>query len=156
MPDPSRICDLHHSSWQRRILNSLRPGIEPATSWFLVGFVSAVPRREVLQLLFSSCLSVPEETPSTDDLRFSKCTFVFMLSIFLLPTHHSPSSPLGGRSTSRFPSRLVTSPSNSSPEQLHFPYFNSVSHWYTLYNRTRCSDSRFLCGQGLFTGNRKY
>uniref|UniRef100_A0A4X1V729 Uncharacterized protein n=1 Tax=Sus scrofa TaxID=9823 RepID=A0A4X1V729_PIG len=23
MPDPSRFCDLHHSSWQRRILNPL-------------------------------------------------------------------------------------------------------------------------------------
>ena len=23
MPDPSRICNLHQSSWQRRILNSL-------------------------------------------------------------------------------------------------------------------------------------
>jgi len=23
MPDPSRVCDLHHSSWQRRTLNSL-------------------------------------------------------------------------------------------------------------------------------------
>ena len=27
------------------------PGIEPATSWFLVGFVSAVPRRELLILI---------------------------------------------------------------------------------------------------------
>ena len=23
MPDPSRVCDLHHSPWQRRILNPL-------------------------------------------------------------------------------------------------------------------------------------
>ena len=23
MPDPSHVCDLHHSSWQRQILNSL-------------------------------------------------------------------------------------------------------------------------------------
>ena len=34
---------LHHSSQQPQILNPLRPGIEPATSWFLVGFVSAAP-----------------------------------------------------------------------------------------------------------------
>ena len=38
--DPSHICNLHHSSRQRRILNPLSKGrIEPATSWFLVGFV---------------------------------------------------------------------------------------------------------------------
>ena len=38
MPDPSRVCDLYHSSWQRRILNTLRPEVTPETSWFLVGF----------------------------------------------------------------------------------------------------------------------
>ena len=44
MPDSRRICDLHHSAWQRWILNPLaKPGIKPATSWFLVGFVSAEP-----------------------------------------------------------------------------------------------------------------
>ena len=30
------------------------PGIEPATSWFLVGFISAVPRRELLSF-YSWC-----------------------------------------------------------------------------------------------------
>ena len=30
-----------------QILNPLRPGIEPTTSWFLVGFVSAGPRQEL-------------------------------------------------------------------------------------------------------------
>ena len=43
-----------------------------------------------------SLICLKAEPPSTDDLRFSKCTCVFMLSIFLLPTHPSPSSPLGG------------------------------------------------------------
>ena len=43
----------HHSSRQRRILNPLsKIGIEPATSWFLVGFVSAAPQVE-LPLIFS-------------------------------------------------------------------------------------------------------
>ena len=37
--DLSGVYDLHHSS---------RPGVEPATSWFLVGFISAVPRWELL------------------------------------------------------------------------------------------------------------
>jgi len=45
--DLSYVCNLRHSSWQRRILNPLRrPEIEPMTSWFLVGLVSAVPRGE--------------------------------------------------------------------------------------------------------------
>ena len=47
--DPSHICDLQHSSRQCWILNPL----QPTTSGFLVGFVSAAPRRElpVLNLL---------------------------------------------------------------------------------------------------------
>ena len=46
MPDPSHICDLHHSSRQHTgsLTHWLRPGIKPATSWFLVGFVSAAPQ----------------------------------------------------------------------------------------------------------------
>ena len=44
MPDPSHICDLHHSSWQHQILSPLREaGIDPGTSRFLVGFVSPAP-----------------------------------------------------------------------------------------------------------------
>ena len=41
MPDPGRICDQHHSSWQCQILNPL----SEAWDWFLVGFVSAAPRK---------------------------------------------------------------------------------------------------------------
>ena len=40
--DLSRVCDLHHSSWQCQILKSLvRPGIEPMSSWILVRFITA-------------------------------------------------------------------------------------------------------------------
>ena len=40
-PDPSRICDLCHSSRQCWILNhSLRLGIESMSSWILVGFIN--------------------------------------------------------------------------------------------------------------------
>ena len=47
------LCDLHHSSQQHRILNPLRrPGIKPAASWFLVGFVSAAPRQELRKVFF--------------------------------------------------------------------------------------------------------
>ena len=53
--DPSCICDLHPSSWQRRILNPLsETGIEPTTSWFLVTFISAASRRERLVLFLNS------------------------------------------------------------------------------------------------------
>ena len=38
--EPSLICNLHHSSRQCWILNPLRPGMEPATSWFPVRFVN--------------------------------------------------------------------------------------------------------------------
>ena len=39
--DPKRVCDLHHSPWQCWILDHWsKPGTEPATSCFLVGFVN--------------------------------------------------------------------------------------------------------------------
>jgi len=41
MPDPSHVCNLHHSSQQRRIIHPLSKGmVQTATSWFLVGFVN--------------------------------------------------------------------------------------------------------------------
>ena len=41
MQDPGSVCDLHHSSGQQWIINSLRKaGIEAASSWILVGFVN--------------------------------------------------------------------------------------------------------------------
>ena len=50
MPDPSHICDLHHSFWQPWILNPL----SEARDWtyilmdgYLVGFVTAEPQREL-------------------------------------------------------------------------------------------------------------
>ena len=58
MSDLSLVCDLHHSSWQCRILNPLsETGIELATSWFLVRFVSAVPEWELLGKYFKVCFS---------------------------------------------------------------------------------------------------
>ena len=51
VPDSSCICDLQHSSLPRQILNPLsRAGIKPTTSWFLVGFTSAVPRWELCSM----------------------------------------------------------------------------------------------------------
>ena len=52
MWDLSRVSDPHHSSWQHQILNPLsKAGIEPATSWFLAGFVSAAPQQELPLIL---------------------------------------------------------------------------------------------------------
>ena len=50
-PDPSHICNLHHSSWQHQILNPLsRARDRTASSWIPVGFVSAEPQRELAAL----------------------------------------------------------------------------------------------------------
>ena len=44
-PDPSCVCDLYTSTHgnARSLTHGVRPGIEPAPSWFLVGLVSAAP-----------------------------------------------------------------------------------------------------------------
>ena len=63
--DPSRVCNLHHSSRQRRILNPLtRPGTQPATSWFLVGFINHCATKGTPALNFF-CLEVTH-IPSRD------------------------------------------------------------------------------------------
>jgi len=50
MQDPSRLCDLYHSSWpltRCQILNPLSKARDrTATSWFPVRFVSTVPQQE--------------------------------------------------------------------------------------------------------------
>ena len=51
--DLSHVCNLYHSSWQYQILNLVRPGIEPLSSWILVGFVTTKPYQE-LQFIFLS------------------------------------------------------------------------------------------------------
>ena len=46
---------LHHSHSNARSLTyGARPGIEPATSWFLVGFISTAPRLELILFFFKS------------------------------------------------------------------------------------------------------
>ena len=47
-PEPSHVCDRHHSSRQHQILNlPKRPGIEPASSRIPVGFVTSEPPWEL-------------------------------------------------------------------------------------------------------------
>ena len=56
-PDPSHVCDLHHSSQQCRILNPLsKARDQPTSSWILVRFFSTEPQRELLFLIFDACL----------------------------------------------------------------------------------------------------
>ena len=84
MPDPSHVCDLHHSSQQCWILNPLdqtRLGIKPA-SWFLVGFVSAVPWWELLTISFN--------------LSFSFFLFFFFLSFCLFAISQATPAAYGG------------------------------------------------------------
>ena len=48
MGDPSRVCELHHSSGQHQILNSLRRDRERThILWILVRLISAEPQWEV-------------------------------------------------------------------------------------------------------------
>ena len=47
IPNSSHICDLHHSLQQCQILNPLRPGLKPASSWMLVWFTTTEPQWEL-------------------------------------------------------------------------------------------------------------
>ena len=47
MPGPTCVSNLHHSSQQFWISDSVRPGIEPASSWIPVGLVTAEPQWEL-------------------------------------------------------------------------------------------------------------
>ena len=53
MRDLTHICDLYHGSQQHWMLTHwARPGIDPSSSWILVGFISTVPQWELLWLSF--------------------------------------------------------------------------------------------------------
>ena len=75
--DPRRhVCNLHHSSQQHQILNPLshwaRAGIEPTTSWFLVGFFSTA-QQELQQCISKNCISW---SPQTSALSNNGTAFV--------------------------------------------------------------------------------
>jgi len=49
----SHVCDLHHSSWQRQVLNPLIEARDPTLiPMILVGFISSVPQWELFLFLF--------------------------------------------------------------------------------------------------------
>ena len=58
--DPSCLCNLHHSSRQCQILTHWAgSGIQPASPWILVRFISTKPPRELWNLvLHNMCLSL--------------------------------------------------------------------------------------------------
>ena len=92
MQDLSYICNLHHRSWQRRILNPrARPGIKPETSLFLVGFVSTVPRRELhgIHDSSSSTLNFSNGFPYLRSMRlwpYCASWFLFVCLFFVFPS----------------------------------------------------------------------
>ena len=48
--DPSHVCDLHHISQQRGILNPLSEAGDPTSSpWIRVGFITTEPLQELLE-----------------------------------------------------------------------------------------------------------
>ena len=78
MPDPSHVCDLHLSSQQRQVLNPLsKTGIQAASLWLLVRFVSAVPWWKLLLWTFSDhCSSMelqPVDTPTQPPAHRASC-----------------------------------------------------------------------------------
>ena len=54
--DLSCMCDLHTTAHGNAgsLTHWVRPGVEPTTLWFLVGFISALPQRELLLFPFLS------------------------------------------------------------------------------------------------------
>ena len=50
--DLSYACNLHHSTPQHQILNLLRPGIKPVSSWVLAGFITAEPQKDLQKWTF--------------------------------------------------------------------------------------------------------
>ena len=70
MRDLSLVFNLHHSLWQRWILDPLaRPGIEPTSSWILVGLFSL--RQTVTPTLgfLTDYISFTHRTPRTGENR---------------------------------------------------------------------------------------
>ena len=77
MQDTSHICDPDHSSRQLQILYPLsKPGTEPATSWFLVGFVNHCATTGTPSMAIFLSSSFLEQTTTFADFG----TFIFPLS----------------------------------------------------------------------------
>ena len=84
MQDPSHICDLHHSAQQHWILNPLRmPGIEPESSWMLVGFVNHWAVAGTLRPPLFLRTECGTTLPSIPLIYSTFCTFIHSFKITL-------------------------------------------------------------------------
>ena len=68
--DLRHTCDLPHScGYPRSLTPRVRPGMEPTSSWILVGFVSTEPQQELpiyfLKIIFGCAFSRHVEVPGT-------------------------------------------------------------------------------------------
>ena len=67
----------------RSLTHWARPGIEPATSWFLVRFVSAVPVWELLSLIFKNLTIIGLSVDSYAFIIFGVCWAFCMYTVCL-------------------------------------------------------------------------
>ena len=123
--DPSCIGDLHHSSQPHQILRPLsEAGIEPTTSWILVGFVAAEPQRELQSNLI---LKSFRHIISQKCHRFHAC-LLFLLSLFVACStawSRSASPPLWSLAIR---SPLFPLPLPCPPSPTHTCFTASVTH----------------------------
>ena len=81
--DPSRVCDLHHSSQQRWVLNSASKARDPIRiTWTLVGFATAKPQQELqFKSIFTFFRNVSSYTPPGIFLQFILNYFIFLMAL---------------------------------------------------------------------------
>ena len=85
MQDPSSICDLCHSSQQPGCLTHwVRPGIEPVSSWMVVGFITVEPWQELLSMGF--IVKQPAARKQSESFYFSaSCLMLSFQPVDWLP-----------------------------------------------------------------------
>ena len=74
-----RLCDLHHHSLQCQILK--QPGIEPTSSWILVGFVSTKPQRQLPGHIFLNSTSIQAQLTLKHKYFTAKGLILFYISV---------------------------------------------------------------------------
>ena len=75
LPAHTHVCDLHHTSWQCRILNRLSEARDRThVSWLLVRYVCTMPHRELLSFHFLNGI-----TCSTEVFNFDVIVYLFVI-----------------------------------------------------------------------------
>ena len=84
MPDPSPICNLHHTHGNTGSLtHCVRPRTEPASSWILVTFISVEPQWELRfkkLLTFALQRSQKDKTEKQAEIVFDEIMFETFLN----------------------------------------------------------------------------